>query len=57
MIVGGAGEGLLGKFSSRPTLDTNEALNLLTRTGLAANRKLAQANGISYYEGRKSRDN
>ena len=56
LIVGGPGDGMLGKFSARPTLGTNDVLNRLTRTGLVANRRLAEANGIAYYEGRKSRE-
>lgn len=56
LIVGGPGEGMLGKFSARPTLPPNDVMNLLTRTGLVATRKLADANGIAYYEGRKSRE-
>ena len=56
VIVGGPGEGLLGKFTSRPTLDVNDVLNLLTRCGLFATRKLADANGVAYYEGRKARE-
>jgi hypothetical protein len=47
---------LLGKFTSRPTLDVNDVLNLLIRCGLVATRKLADANGVAYYEGRKARE-
>ena len=53
LIVGGPGEGLLGKFASRPTLGPNDVLNLLIRCGLVATRKLAETDGVTYYEGRK----
>lgn len=56
LIVGGPGDGVLGRLKPRPTLETDAVLNLLTRCGLGATRRLAEANGIAYYEGRKSRD-
>jgi SAM-dependent methyltransferase len=56
VIVGGTGQGLVGRFQRRATLAADEVLNLLIRCGLTATRQLADSNGIKYFEGRKSRD-
>jgi SAM-dependent methyltransferase len=56
LIVGGPGDGLMGRLTARPTLDTESVLMLLTRCGLVATRKLAEANGVVYFEGRKARE-
>jgi SAM-dependent methyltransferase len=55
LMVGGTGPGLLGRFSRQPTLDAETVIGLLTRTGLAACRKLAEADSVAYYEARKAR--
>jgi SAM-dependent methyltransferase len=57
LIVGGAGDGMLGRLKPRPTLDADAVLNLMTRCGLVATRKLGQADRIEYFEGRRTRDN
>lgn len=56
VMIGGPGRGLFGKFARRPSLDTDTVLNLLTRSGLLAGRRLAETDGIAFYEARKARD-
>ena len=56
LIVGGPGEGVMGRLKPRPTLETDAVLNLMTRCGLVATRKLAESAGTTYFEGRKTRE-
>jgi SAM-dependent methyltransferase len=46
-------KGQIGQPPAR--VSTDEVLNLLRTTGLAAVRKLAEADGVTYYEARRSR--
>lgn len=56
VMIGGPGRGPFGKFARRPSLDTDAVLGLLTRSGLLAGRRLAETDGIAFYEARKARD-
>jgi SAM-dependent methyltransferase len=55
VMVGGAGPGWLGRFVRQPGLEKDVVLDLLLRAGLAATRRLAEADRVAYYEGRKAR--
>jgi SAM-dependent methyltransferase len=55
-MTGGTGPGLLGRLWPQPSLDEQTVIDLLTRSGLAAARRLAEAEKTCYYEARKARE-
>ena len=55
VMMGGAG-GLLGRLTPSPSVDADAVIGLLTRSGLVAARKLAEADRVTYYEARKARE-
>jgi SAM-dependent methyltransferase len=56
LVVMTGSSGLRGRLSPSPQLDSDAAIGLLTRAGLVAARRLAETDGITYYEARKPRD-
>lgn len=56
VLMGGAGGGLVGRFRAHaPSLDDDTTVALLGRSGLVAARRLAQTEGVTYFEARKPR--
>jgi len=55
LIEGGPDRGWLGRLSRPPVLEAGTLTGLLLEAGLVAARRLAEADGGTYYEARKAR--
>jgi len=56
LTFGEPARGPFGAINSPPPPVTDGVIMLLTRAGLVASRRLAESEGVAYFEARKSRD-